>query len=148
MLQEFLDLWERCSINVYASVVSHRGGGACEDLVTLPAPILTGLPVKEGSTRLAKSTPRAVNARTGSTVSVPSGGKPPARPTKRAKVKDAPTEEFCLSSSQYRYAFESKRATLRRACIAHLSTTGPEISFKGVCIGHRIRMSRSVSFTA
>ena len=46
----------------------------------LPALILTCLPVKEGSTRLATSTPRAVNARTGSTVSVPSGGKPPALP--------------------------------------------------------------------
>ena len=147
MLQEFLDLWECCSINVHASVVSHRGGGAWEDLMTLPAPILTGLPVKEGSTRLAKSTPRAVNARTGSTVSVPSGGKPSARPTKRAKAKDAPTEEFCLSSYQREYALESRRATLRRACIAHLFTTGPEISRKGVCIGHRIGMSGSVPFT-
>ena len=80
MLQEFLDPWERCSINVHASVLYHRGGGAWEDMITLPALILTGLPVEENSTRLAKYTPPAVNARIGSTVSVPSGGKPPDRP--------------------------------------------------------------------
>ena len=126
MLQEFLDLWESCSINVHASAVSHRGSGAWEDLRTLPALILTGLPVKENSTRLAKSTPRAVNARIGSTVSVPSGGKPPARPTKRGKAKDAPIDDFCLSLSQRGYALESKRATLRSPCIEASSEPAAE----------------------
>ena len=50
------------------------------------------------------------NARIGSTVSVPSVGQPPARPTKRTKTKEAPTDKFCLSSYQRGYALESKRA--------------------------------------
>ena len=73
----------RCfqSSGVYSSTPpAHRGGGAGEDLITLPALVLTGLAVEEYSARPAKSTPPAVNARIGSTVSVPSGGKPPARP--------------------------------------------------------------------
>ena len=80
MLQEFLDPCERCFMNVHASVVFHRGGGAWEDLISLPTLVLTGLAVEECSARPAKSTPSAINARIGSTVSVPSGGKPPARP--------------------------------------------------------------------
>ena len=111
------ELGGQISIDRLGPQGSDRGGGAWEDLMTLPALILTCLPVKEGSTRLAKSTPRAVNARTGSTVSVPSGGKPPARPTMRGKAKDAPTDDFCLSLSQRGYALESKRATLRSPCI-------------------------------
>ena len=142
MPQEFLDLRERCSSNVHASVVP---GKTCQ-----PSKHSSWLVILWSSTPRHPPSPRHPPLMPGLARRSPSpavGSRPPDR-TKRTKAKDAPTDDFCLSSYQRGYALESKRATLRRACIAHLSTTGPEISCKGVCIGRRIRMSRSVSFTA
>ena len=133
MLQEFLDPCERCFMNVHASVLSHRGGGAGEDLDNPPS---------TGGVLARPPSPchPAVYAKDWLDGLVPSGGSRPTVRTKRTKAKEAPTDGFRLSPYQRGYAQESKGATLWTPASLTV-TTGPEISCKGVCMMSRVPVS-------